>query len=322
MVGISEHCGNALTYKVFNPVTKKVLHRSACRPALPPDTNLRAELLGGESDDIVKPVLHSRYDNVSDSKQHTTSVPAPPPLINAEDLIGRTIMLDKQLDGQQFRARIVKLIQDHTSNIENDKERVKFMLRFDHDQREEIITYNQLLDYISQEQDDGIVWKFRRIVSHQGPLPSTHKDYNGSAYNLLIEWENGETTYEPLSIIGKDDPVTCAIYAKEHGLLNLPGWKQFKSIARREKKFTRMVNQAKLKSYNRAPIFKNGFEVPRTYEQAVLLDKRNGNTKFQDAAALELQQMKEYETFKDHGHHTKAKIPPGYKKSESILSLT
>ena len=84
-------------------------------------------------------------------------------------------------------------------------------------------------------------------------------------YNLTIEWENGETTNEPLQAIAKDDPVTCAIYAKENGLLDLPGWKQFKSIARREKKFTRMVNQAKLRSFNNAPKFKNGFEIPRTY---------------------------------------------------------
>jgi hypothetical protein len=66
----------------------------------------------------------------------------------------------------------------------------------------------------------------------------------------LIEWENGETTKEPLQVISKDDLVTCAIYAKEHGLLDLPGWKQFKSIAKFQKKFTLMANQEKLKSFN------------------------------------------------------------------------
>jgi len=34
----------------------------------------------------------------------------------------------------------------------------------------------------------------------------------------MIEWENGEITSEPLTIIAADDPVTCAIYAKENGL--------------------------------------------------------------------------------------------------------
>jgi hypothetical protein len=108
--------------------------------------------------------------------------------------------------------------------------------------------------------------------------------------------------------------VTCAIYVKEHGLLDLPGWKQIKSIAKRQKKFTRMVNQAKLKSFNNAPKFKNAYEIPRTYEQAVQFDEKNGSTKWQDAMALELQQISEYETFTDVGHHIRAKIPNGYKK--------
>jgi hypothetical protein len=43
-------------------------------------------------------------------------------------------------------------------------------------------------------------------------------------------------------------------------------------------------------------------------------DEKNGNTKWQDAIALELQQINEYETFTDLGHHTIVKIPTVYKK--------
>jgi hypothetical protein len=85
---------------------------------------------------------------------------------------------------------------------------------------------------LARDNDNDIVWKFKRIVSQQGPITSNHPDYNGSVYNLLIEWENGETTKEPLQVIAKDDPVTCAIYVKDNVLLDLPGWKKFKSIAR------------------------------------------------------------------------------------------
>ena len=98
----------------------------------------------------------------------------------------------------------------------------------------------------------------------------------------MMEWENGEITCEPLSIIGADDPVTCAICAKENNLLDLPGLKQFKSIAKRQKKFDRMVNQAKLCSYRTAPRYKYGFEVPRDYEHAKRLDERHGNTRCSD----------------------------------------
>ena len=31
----------------------------------------------------------------------------------------------------------------------------------------------------------------------------------------MVEWESGEVTYEPLTLISKDDPITCAVYAKK-----------------------------------------------------------------------------------------------------------
>jgi hypothetical protein len=35
-------------------------------------------------------------------------------------------------------------------------------------------------------------------------------DYIGSTYNVLVEWETGESTYEPLDFIASDDPIPCA----------------------------------------------------------------------------------------------------------------
>ena len=68
---------------------------------------------------------------------------------------------------------------------------------------------------------------------------------------MLVEWETGETTYEPLSAIAADDPVTCAEYAKKNNLLDTDRWKQFRQLAKNEKKLKHMINQAKLKSYQR-----------------------------------------------------------------------
>jgi hypothetical protein len=62
----------------------------------------------------------------------------------------------------------------------------------------------------SQEDGEGNVWKFCWVMGHQGPLlHNDKKDYNRSLYNVMTEWENGEVTAEPLSIIAKDDPMTC-----------------------------------------------------------------------------------------------------------------
>ena len=57
--------------------------------------------------------------------------------------------------------------------------------------------------------------------------------YKGSKYNITVEWENGEITYEPLFIsTAKNNPITCLIYAREKGLLDIYGRKQFKTLAK------------------------------------------------------------------------------------------
>jgi hypothetical protein len=40
----------------------------------------------------------------------------------------------------------------------------------------------------------------------------------------MVEWETGEITTEPLNIIAADNPVTCALYARDNNLLEEPGW--------------------------------------------------------------------------------------------------
>jgi hypothetical protein len=124
----------------------------------------------------------------------------------------------------------------------------------------------------------------------------------------------GRSPLSPLDIIAADDPVSCAVYAREHGLLDTPGWKRFKRIAKREKVLRRAVNQAKIRSYNTAPRFKYGYEIPRNYEHALFLDRRNGNTLWQDANKLEFDQLAEYQTFRDMGPASNTTPPAGHKK--------
>ena len=88
------------------------------------------------------------------------------------------------------------------------------------------MSYNDLLTSLEEDGED-ILWKFKRISAHQGPLMPKDKDWNGSSYNVMVEWENGEITTKPLTIIAADDPVSCAVYARDHNLLEVDGWKRF-----------------------------------------------------------------------------------------------
>mgnify|MGYP000275621701 CR=1 FL=1 len=55
-----------------------------------------------------------------------------------------------------------------------------------------------------------------------------------------------------------------------------------------------------------------GFEVPRNHEQAMAIDRRNGNTKFADAENAEIFTIDEFSTFEDLGFG--GNPGPGYKK--------
>ena len=65
-------------------------------------------------------------------------------------------------------------------------------------------------------------------------MNTTDPDWKGSKYNVQVEWETGEVTFEPLSVIAADEPVTCAAYAKQHDVLALEGWQWFLRILPKE----------------------------------------------------------------------------------------
>jgi hypothetical protein len=266
------------TDKVHNAKIRKTVHRPLLCPAAPDDLNVRAESLGGENKDIdndlpdpkhlitLTPSLGGESNNVILSRddidnhlpdpKHLITL-SPPPIVDPDDLIGRTFIMDAQPDGNKFCACIVKMIEDNNYYLENNKEQIKFHISTNKD-TSEVITYNQLLDYLAKDDNNDNIWKFKSIASHQGPLTPKHPNCKGSTYNIMVEWEHGETTMEPLQIIARNNPVTFAVYAKDNGLLDTPGWNQFKSKSKQQKKFTRMVDQAKRRSYNTASKFKRG----------------------------------------------------------------
>jgi hypothetical protein len=121
------------------------------------------------------------------------------------------------------------------------------------------------------------------------------KDYKGSAYNVLIQWETLETTYE---VIVADYPVTCTEYAKLHDLLSTPGWKRIRRIAKKDKRLSGLST-------------KNSGRLGSWYHE-ITHSTKNGNTMWQDAETTEMRQLLEYQTFVDKG--IGGTVPAGYKK--------
>jgi hypothetical protein len=286
-----------MTYKILTDDTHRIIHRSNIRLAADPNArNLRLDPLNDEPPEVIQSLCKASpaSDHGEDSSLHsmepTDENPECPStgddmvIVDPQELLECTFLMDTQEDGQRFHARIVECISDHKSNICHSDDHVKFRISVNEDEYKEIITYNELMDFIKKNQEnDANVWRFQHIVGHEGPLLWHDKDYNGSRFNVLVERENGEITTEPLLVIAADDPVTCAVYAREHDLLDVEGWKCFQNLAKHEKHFLCLIKQAKMKPYRQSPKYKFRYRIPKDYEEALKLDELNQNTKWKDA---------------------------------------
>ena len=173
-------------------------------------------------------------------------------------------------NGERHRAKVTRQVveiidQDNGQRIEN----INFILDIGNGKVEELISYNQLLEHLENAQDhdmgiDQELYRFRAIIGHQGPLLDSDPDWKRSKYNVQVEWETGEITFEPLSIIAADDPVTCAAYAKENDLLALEGWCRFRSLAKKDKVLARAIKQSKIRQVRRSQTYMFGYLIPRT----------------------------------------------------------
>ena len=139
---------------------------------------------------------------------------------------------------------------------------------------EEIISYNLLVDHLEAAANDDNeisddLFKVRALIGHQGPLKPTDPNWKGCKYDVLVDWETGEKIYEPLSVLAADDPVTCALCAKENDLLHIDGWKRFRNLAKRDKTLTRAIMQSRIRHARRAKKYIFGYLIPRSYKEAL-----------------------------------------------------
>ncbi|KAL7491253.1 hypothetical protein ACHAWT_000649 [Skeletonema menzelii] len=237
--------------------------------------------------------------------------PASEAIVNNEFLtscIGRCVLLNKQEDGQRFRAKIVRLIEDFEGQRDSDPERIRFQCEVGDKKFQEIVDYNDMCNFMEEQmQEEDGTWRFRRITGHSLPRRKSDKP------KVLIEWESGEITLEPIYTIGKADPWMIAEYAKKHGLVD--EWHDYwpslkiKKYSKNAKRLMRLTNEAKRVSYKNAPVWQYGHQVPKDHKEAMAFDAANKNHKWRDSEELEKNQLLEYKTFLDKGHKSVAQRP-------------
>jgi hypothetical protein len=319
--GVAEHVGDELTYIVISEKTGQAIFRSDIRTATDPNApNFRAEVIAGinlqpsapkdEGSQPVFPLFGSDESAPVDEKVH----PFMP-----EELIGKTVMRE-DAEGNIVRSEIVLVLLKQDKD--NTRKRVKFLIetKNGNESAEEIMEYNELCDLVEKqlhaiENDNlGGVRMFDRILAHQGPLTVKDPRYKGLSYNLLIEWDGMEPTWEPLNIIAADDKVSCAIYGEANGLLDTKVWKNLKKEALNIRKVYKRVQEV-LKAKHEAK-YKYGIRIPDRTKSFAECDAENGNTAWADANQLEIDLLEAFKAFEDHGEFTQEKadvlIAKGY----------
>jgi len=227
--------------------------------------------------------------------------------LTPEEMIGRTFLMPPEANGSRHRAKIMSEVQKMKDKAHKSSEYIKFKCLVNND-FEDIVAYNDVVDFIEKDATWDGIWTFKKILTHQKIKPGD-KNHRGSGTNCLVLWSMGEQTWEPLyNRTGKlglwiDDPVTVAIYARDNGLLDEPGWKLpgLKKMAKTQKKLLRLANKAKLHSFRNKPVYMYGFQVPRNHVEAMELDRTNGNSMWRYAEITELNQIDEYKSFIDKG---------------------
>ena len=288
-VGFAENKGDQLTWKILTDDTNTIIIRSAVRSATKTSPNLRLDPLQGEDQpqDLTSDVFVYGMPNPDG-----TDNPPPMSIIDFDDLLGRTFLLPMDENGERKRATISEYVKDLYQQQVSREDQLRFKLKIDGDQLDDLISYNQLMEYLEDKTDTGPLedglYRFKCIKDNKGPYTSLDPEYNGSSYNLLIEWETGEQTWEALSNIITSDPYTCAVYAKEHDLLNTPGWKLLKRHARTARRLIRTLKKSKYRQARASRKYKHGWEVPRDYAHVLQLDIHNGNNKWKEAIDLEI----------------------------------
>ena len=161
---------------------------------------------------------------------------------NPDDLFVRTFLLPKNEQGESLGATIKRKVIETSKHLDDQHDNAIEKISFNHDvgqgRAEAYISYVKIVDHLDHQEQHDDLYKFRSITGHQGPLLPQDENYKTSKYNVMVGRETWEITEELISLIDADDPVTCAVYAKIHGILHLDSWKRIKHIAKNQKQLT------------------------------------------------------------------------------------
>ena len=165
-VGFADNQGDSLTWRILTEDTQKINHSVLVSevPSELQQTSVLHHLQGRDTlpfhslsttiSNILLPLdpLDASTPNFEHFVKSQTGEdednPIPMANIDIPNLLGRSFLLPPEDNGERHMAKIID-IDDHGQTLED----IKFKLKINKDQAEEIMSYNQLMDYIQKGTD-------------------------------------------------------------------------------------------------------------------------------------------------------------------------
>ena len=92
-------------------------------------------------------------------------------ITNFDDLLGRTFLLPMDENGEKKRATISAHVTDLYQQQVSREDQLRFKLKIDGDQLDDLISYNRLMEYLEDKTDTGpLVTEFRQPLQVQSHL--------------------------------------------------------------------------------------------------------------------------------------------------------
>ena len=328
-VGIAEHTGDALTYKILTP-QGSIIARSVLRSALNPHhINKRDHAFSDKGEQYLNStpfadevrtfghhMIHSVWDGTMvESENPVTDISsrAKKDSIPNTKITSDILQTASDITGMQDLPMVdphsligFNFVMPNRNNIEEKvevidwKQEGHFIVQFLNGGKQKMI-YNDLINHYNKNQEENAeLYSFSSILDHK-------KD--GKEWLVQVLWDAGDTTWESMKLMKEADPITLAKYGHAHNLEDQRGWKWIKRYSENDRVFINLSKAFVAKGKQK--VFKFGVEIPRNLKEAMSLDASNGNELWSKATDKEITELLEHDTFGIYD--TKEKIPKDHK---------
>ena len=107
-------------------------------------------------------------------------------------------------------------------------------------------------------------------------------------WKLKVQWEDGSESWVPLRILKESNPVETAEFAVAKGIEREPAFAWWTgSVLKKRNYFIKKLRKSKVMKSN----LKFGLVVPKTVDEALAIDMKNGNSYWNDAIKKELKNV-------------------------------